>query len=76
MPDTTVDQARFGMERCLAELKSVSIPSWPDLISFSCGLAAWTSGMDENELITMADNRLYRAKGLGRSRVVAEDSSG
>jgi len=76
MPDTTVDQARFGMERCLAELKSVSIPSWPDLISFSCGLAAWTSGMDENELITMADNRLYREKGLGRSRVVAEESSG
>ena len=71
MPSTTIDQARLGMERCLAELQSVAIPSWPDPLSFSCGLAAWTQGMDDSQLVSAADDRLYRAKELGRGRIVA-----
>lgn len=75
MPNTTIDQARLGMERCLAELQSFSIPSWPDPLSFSCGLSAWTPGMNDRRFIALADDRLYHAKGLGRGRIVADISN-
>ena len=76
MPNTTIKQAQLGIERCQKTYNSILIPSWPDAPSFSCGLAAWSPRIDENELLAMADERLYRAKDLGRNRVVSEDAAG
>lgn len=69
---TTVDQAKAGMERCLESIRTTAIDGCPIPLTFSCGLAAWRSGQSAAELIAEADGRLYRAKELGRNRVVAE----
>ncbi len=76
LPGTSLTKARAIMERCLEALGEAGDGALPFPLTFSCGLASWRSGQDESELIGEADERLYRAKELGRNRVVAEAVSG
>jgi len=68
-------QGLQAIERCLAAFSKVRIPSWDRVLGFSCGLAAWRAGMDPDELITRADENLYRAKKQGRNRMVDDRSA-
>ncbi|KEF31335.1 GGDEF domain protein [Marinobacter nitratireducens] len=70
VPDSDcVDLMRFGA-RLLECARNVRLPVGEDSVSItiSIGVAEW-SGNSFEDLVSVADNALYRAKGEGRDRV-------
>ena len=71
---TAIDVAQTLAERIRAKLESETCAFDGQLIRITCslGVAQYTSGMATPEdLITLADDRLYTAKQSGRNRVVS-----
>ncbi|MCI0509170.1 diguanylate cyclase (GGDEF)-like protein [Chromohalobacter marismortui] len=74
-PDSTRDEAltvASRIRRCLEEqpccLETLTLP-----VTFSMGLAASDEVASVQELIALADRRLYRAKSAGRDQLVMSD---
>jgi len=63
LPTCSVDEARGVLER-LRELT-------PRGLTCSVGLAQWSPGESDVELVLRADQSLYEAKGAGRDALVA-----
>lgn len=70
MPHTDLSQASSMAEKLRSLIANT--PITPE-VSFtaSFGVAQWQKGQNLDELIQQADQRLYRAKALGRNRVEA-----
>ena len=72
LPDTGAEQAVVALERVLARLRATRIDCGGRQfgISGTFGAAVCAPGLDAAGLIARADAALYRAKALGRGRVV------
>ena len=77
MPETPATEAHFTAERLRTAVESTIFPGFaadPDLMVFktiSLGVATFPEDTDDTqELVTLADNALYRAKRGGRNRTV------
>lgn len=72
LPETTADEARLTAERvrrCVERL-ALEVDGTRNRVTLSLGIATVSAGCHHQEdLITAADDALYRAKGLGRNRV-------
>ena len=77
MPDTPAEGAMIVVEKARQALAGLALPHAGSLtsnvVTFSAGLAAYSGERDKapGELVSRADEALYRAKHLGRNRVVA-----
>ena len=81
MPETTATEAHFTAERLRTAVESTIFPGFiedPDLMVFktiSLGVATFPEDTDDTqELVTLADNALYRAKRGGRNQTVRAGS--
>lgn len=75
-PQTDKEGARLLAQRLLDTVSATQLPNLPDGrgLSLSVGVASWRGDGDSVEaLLARADQRLYKAKAEGRSRVVAEE---
>lgn len=80
MPRTTLEQARKRLEKIREAVASapVELPKREKSVplTVSAGVASWPSDGDNPEdLVHIADARLFQAKALGRNRVVATSSA-
>ncbi|MEP7155527.1 MAG: diguanylate cyclase [Betaproteobacteria bacterium] len=72
LPETDLDNARQVAEKIRARIEGANLPIVKQ-VTISIGLAMSDAGQeDEDDAVRQADDRLYRAKGAGRNRVVAE----
>ena len=75
MPHTDTDEARMAFERIRAELQTeMAARGWD--VTFSVGIASVTRMVGSiDDLIAYADRLMYRAKGLGKDRIVCDEVS-
>lgn len=75
LPETGLDKALVVAERLRVAIGGAVIDSGDDRIqvTVSAGLAAYTPGQLEKDLIKEADDNLYRAKAEGKNRTYYED---
>ncbi|MCG9039365.1 GGDEF domain-containing protein, partial [Laribacter hongkongensis] len=73
MPDTSQEQALELIERLQRDLTKTFFLANEDrlVITFSAGIAVWSAGESELDLIERADHAMYRAKLAGKNRVLA-----
>lgn len=81
MPETPATEAHFTAERLRSAVESTIFPGFaedPELLVFktiSLGVATYPEDTDDTqELVTLADNALYRAKRGGRNQTVRAGS--
>ncbi len=65
--------AAMIMQRVLESFRSMDYDFTKDTITFSCGVAMCTEKTDPEQLIKMADLRLYQAKHAGKNQIVYKD---
>jgi diguanylate cyclase (GGDEF)-like protein len=75
MPNTDTDEARLAFERIRDELQmTMAEHGWG--VTFSVGIASVTRMVGSiDDLLTYADRLMYRAKELGKDRIVCDDAS-
>ncbi len=75
MPHTDTDEARMAFERIRAELQTeMAARGWD--VTFSVGIASVTRMVGSiDDLLAYADRLMYRAKGLGKDRIVCDEVS-
>jgi len=83
LPHTNTKDAEIAVDKCLQVIASDKVVLDKDLgvsMSFSAGLACFDELKEEqsldgmvDELLMLADRRLYQAKDLGRSCIVSHD---
>lgn len=76
MPETTLNQARIRMEaiRVAVAAEAIKLPKREETVrvTVSAGVACWpTDAENPDDLLHIADARLFHAKALGRNRVVS-----
>ena len=76
MPETTLNQARIRLEsiRVAVAGEAIKLPKREETvrITVSSGVACWpTDAENPDDLLHIADARLFHAKALGRNRVVS-----
>jgi diguanylate cyclase (GGDEF)-like protein len=71
-PETTSESARTVGEKCLLAVSAmrVATEAGPIGITLSGGVAAMQKGFDRDDLIKLADAKLYAAKAAGKKRIV------
>jgi len=77
LPDTDLAEGKLVAERICAEVaeKPFQTTDVEEInLTISCGVGDWKSYRDLDELIRITDDRLYRAKEMGRNRIVWEDT--
>jgi diguanylate cyclase (GGDEF)-like protein len=73
LPHTDTDEARMAFERIREVLQSQMTEHGWD-VTFSVGIASVTRMVGSiDDLLAYADRLMYRAKGLGKDRIVCED---
>lgn len=73
MPDTTKDQAFNVADRLRKKLEETTSPSG-EIITISLGISHYPEDASSiQDMIEVADNRLYKAKNKGRNQTVVED---
>ena len=72
LPHTNTEQARFIMERLSRKLMEVN----PTPIRISVGITTYTVGEPVENMLKRADNSLYKAKELGKNRIVISAADG
>ena len=78
LPDTDSQRAEIFFDRVKAKLDRIdlSLDGRDDIrVSFSCGIASFSSEYSPEDLIDQADHALYTAKARGRNQVVASGQS-
>jgi diguanylate cyclase (GGDEF)-like protein len=75
LPHTDTDEARMAFERIREVLQSQMAEHGWD-VTFSVGIASVTRMVGSiDDLLAYADRLMYRAKGLGKDRIVCEDAA-
>lgn len=77
LPNTTGEQAARLMDGILQSIRNGPIARHdgrPLAITFSCGIAEWQPGWSATEWIELADEAMYRAKQLGRDRILLAEA--
>jgi diguanylate cyclase (GGDEF)-like protein len=71
-PETTSESARIVGEKCLMAMSAMQVATeaGPIGITLSGGVAAMQKGFDRDDLIKLADAKLYAAKAAGKKRIV------
>jgi len=74
MPETKLNAAAVLLERLRRQIRKISI-SQIDTITVSCGVAEWSGMPDEGpeNILSRADEALYRAKDQGRDCVITSN---
>lgn len=75
MPSTDTSGALIPLERIrhMTATTPVDGPSEPIRVTCSIGVATWRPGLTSlDQLMALADERLYEAKGAGRNRIVCQ----
>ncbi len=78
LPDTSAERAEIFFERVVTKLDRVdlSLDGRANInLSFSCGIASFSSDYTPEDFIEQADHALYIAKGRGRNQVVTASFS-
>lgn len=70
LPETGPEQARFVAEKLRRAIES-QCEQAEILVTISVGVATWRPGDLPDEILRRADRAMYRAKELGRNRVVS-----
>lgn len=70
LPETDIDSAAAAARRACRAIRDVPFPR-AGVITASVGVCGGTAGADAAQIYLRADEALYRAKALGRDRVVA-----
>ncbi len=73
LPRTGIHEAASFAERVRSAVGEAGIGDLPVRVTASFGVAVSFAGESINDLIGRADKALYRAKALGRNRVVTQD---
>lgn len=76
LPDTEPVEGKSIAERIRCEVDKglfMATDGEEIALTISCGVGNWKSHQDLDELIRITDDRLYRAKAMGRNRIVWED---
>src|SRR5690606_14332591 len=71
IPGSTLEEARAIANRAreAVERDVLTLDGKPLPLTISAGVAAWDPGIDDETLLRIADDALYRAKEGGRNRV-------
>lgn len=71
-PETTSESARIVGEKCFMAVSAMQVATeaGPVGITLSGGVAAMQKGFDRDDLIKLADAKLYAAKAAGKKRIV------
>lgn len=72
-PETSLRTAVHVAERLRKAVEAAGGQDGLPAITASFGVAAWSEGLDGNQLLAAADAALYRAKQAGRNRVAAAE---
>lgn len=75
-PGADADQIAATCERIRENLVLALSSGATPAFTASYGIATWTPGTTVEELVSRADQALYRAKNHGRNRTVVLDPSG
>ncbi len=85
LPHTSKAEAKMAAEKCLQVIVSKEIKLGLSVhvsVSFSAGVACFDELRQEqslkglaDEMLMLADKRLYRAKDLGRAQIISEDEA-
>lgn len=70
MPETDLAEAENSAERLRATIEEISTDEFPTKLTVSFGVGQLTKWDNEKTILKRVDNALYRAKELGRNRVV------
>lgn len=72
LPGAEGEAAFAIMDRLREAFERISFPFTPEgvHVTLSCGVATWSSCLDEETLIATADQALHEAKRRGRNRVI------
>ncbi|PAU75160.1 GGDEF domain-containing protein [Halomonas salipaludis] len=80
LANTDLDAARRVAERIRHAIYALELPHpEAERVTASIGIASATpadGSLDREQLLALADQRLYRAKHAGRDRIVADDETG
>ncbi len=76
MPETRLDEAVVILERLQNRIGSFPITPDGQRFTISCGVIEWAGDPEEtgDNLLHQADEALYKAKRMGRNRIVALDT--
>ncbi len=70
-PDTTSEEAVMIAEKIRTRVESAQLTKKQDIqITISGGVVSFIPGLTAEQLISFADKKLYKAKHLGRNRIV------
>lgn len=72
LPHTNIEQAHYIMERLSRKLMEVH----PTPIHISVGITSYTADEPVENMLKRADNSLYKAKELGKNRIVISAADG
>ncbi len=75
MPETGLVEAEASAERLRATIEEISIDEFPSKLTISFGVGQVTKWDNEKSILKRVDNALYRAKELGRNRVVVAEGN-
>ncbi len=72
MPDTDLQSAQILAQRLWQKIDRLSInTNGVDRLGISIGIVQWQPGLTKNDWLQLADDTLYKAKGMTRTKVCA-----
>jgi diguanylate cyclase len=70
LPETTREQAELFLKR-LADFACPELITTMGRVTFSAGIAGYVSDSSSEDLLKLADDRLYQSKRLGKGHVTS-----
>jgi GGDEF domain-containing protein len=70
LPETTREQAEVAVERLSGAMCGELITTLGP-VTFSAGIASYVSDASAEDLVKLADDRLYQSKRLGRGHITS-----
>lgn len=71
LPETTREQAELFLKH-LTDFACPGLITMPGRVSFSAGIASYVSDSSAEDLVKLADDRLYQSKRLGKGNITSQ----